>query len=332
MKKILIVNVNWLGDTLFATPFIRTVRENYPNSYIAIFTHPRCREVLEANPNIDEIIIYDKKNQHRSLAAKFFIVSQLKTKKFDIAFILRRSLSRAMLLFLSKIPERIGYDSKKAGFLLTRKVPHPVKDLHRVEYFLGLARGVGMWPKSTSYEFFISAEDREMAERILSLEGIRPGEDFIVLNPGGNWDLKRWPAENFAELGDEIFNRLKMKVVLTGAEKDIDLCNKISILMKTRSVSLCGKTDLKMLGAIFEKAKKVVSNDSGPMHIAVGVKTSVVALFGPTSSRMTGPYGEGEYKILQKDVGCSIPCYNLLCKDNRCMRVITVEDVLKAIT
>jgi len=332
MKRILIVNVNWLGDTLFATPFIRTLREYHPSSYIAVLTHPRCQEILEGSPHINEIILYEEKRRQRQLLAKFSIISQLKSKKFDTAFILRKSLSRTMLLFLSKIPERIGYDSRKAGFLLTKRIPSPPKDLHRVEYFLGIARALGMRPKSTNYEFFVSEKDRDNRDEILKSEGIKEGEDFIVINPGGNWDLKRWPPENFARLGDEILNRFNMKVVLAGAKKDIGLCRHISGLMKHRPILLCGRTDLKTLGAVFEKAKKVISNDSGPMHIAVGVNAPLLALFGPTSPSITGPYGDSAYKILQKDVRCRIPCYKLSCRDNRCMKKITVEDVLEAMS
>jgi lipopolysaccharide heptosyltransferase II len=330
MKNILIVNVNWLGDTLFTTPFIRTLRETYPEAYIAIFTHSRCKEILEGNPHIDEVIVYDEKERHRHLLGRFSIVSELTSKRFDTAFMLRRSLSRAMILFLSKIPERIGYYNKKSGFLLTKKIPPPPKALHRVEYFLGLARGVGMRPRSMNYEFFVSEGHRDAADRILGEVGLKKGRDFIVLNAGGNWDLKRWPFENFARLGDEIANRFKARVVLTGAEKDTKLCKKISSLMKEEPVLLCGRTDLKTLGAVFEKARWVVSNDSGPMHIAVGVKTPVVALFGPTSPEITGPYGDGRYRVLKSRVGCQIPCYDLSCKDNKCMKLITVEAVLDA--
>jgi lipopolysaccharide heptosyltransferase II len=237
-----------------------------------------------------------------------------------------------MLLFLSKIRERIGYDSKKSGFLLTKKIPPPSKDLHRVEYFLGIARAVGIEPKYVNYEFFVSEEDLRKGEEILREAGIALGEDFIVLNPGGNWDLKRWPERNFAKLADEIVARFDLKAVLTGAKKDVELCRRIAGLMKKTPVLLCGKTNLKTLGAVFKKAKWVISNDSGPMHIAVGLKTAVIALFGPTSPRITGPYGEGLYKILQKKIDCEIPCYNLSCSDNKCMNAITVEDVLEVIS
>jgi len=117
---------------------------------------------------------------------------------------------------------------------------------------------------------------------------------------------------------------------LTGAEKDVELCEKISSLMQHKPILLCGKIGLKVLGAVFKKAKWVVSNDSGPMHIAVAIQAPLIVLFGPTSPLVTGPYGTGVYRILQKDVNCEIPCYNLSCADNRCMKAITVEDVLDA--
>ena len=122
-----------------------------------------------------------------------------------------------------------------------------------------------------------------------------------------------------------------MPVVLTGAEKDIVLAEKITGLMRHKPVVLCGKTDLKTLGAIFKKAMCVISNDSGPMHIAVAVRTNVIAIFGPTSPELTGPYGDGKYVVLRKDTGCKVPCYDLKCKDNRCMKAVTVEDVLGAL-
>ena len=324
MKRILIVNVNWLGDTIFVTPFIRAIREAFPDSYIAILTHSRCREVLEGDPRINEIILYGGKI--------FSLVSQLRSKKFDTAFVLRRSLTRTLLLCLARIPERIGYDSKKSGFLLTKRVPEPSKNIHRVEHFLGLARAAGIEPKTRDYEFFISEKDRRDAQRVLTEAGITDGMEFVVINPGGNWDLKRWPPENFARLGDEISMKSNKKIVLSGAKKDSGLCKNISHLMKSRPVLLCGKVGLKTLGAVFEKAKWVISNDSGPMHIAAGVNTPVVALFGPTSFNITGPRGSGKSKVLQKQIDCEIPCYKLSCKDNRCMKAITVEDVLEAMS
>jgi lipopolysaccharide heptosyltransferase II len=330
MKRILIVNVNWLGDTLFATPFIRAVREKYPKAYMAILTHPRCYEILEGNPNINEIIIYDEKKQHKNILRRFSIIAYLRSKNFDAAFILKKSLTRTLLLLFSKIPVRVGYRSRRAGFLLTKRVDIPHEELHKVEYFLNLARSVGIETKNKNYEISISNNDMKKGEKILKDAGIKD-KGFVALNAGGNWDPKRWPAENFAKLGDCVFEKLRMSIVLTGAEKDIILAKTISGLMKHKPFILCGKTDLKTLGAIFKKAICVISNDSGPMHLAASVRANVVAIFGPTSPKITGPYGDGKYKILHKDIGCKIPCYDSKCKDNRCMKAVTVEDVLGAL-
>ncbi|MDO8603448.1 MAG: lipopolysaccharide heptosyltransferase II [Candidatus Omnitrophota bacterium] len=330
MKSILIVNVNWLGDTLFATPFIRAIREKYPKSYIAVLTHPRCYGILEGNRNIDEIIIYDEKKQHKNLLRRFSIISYLRSKNFDVAFILRKSFSRTLLLLFSKIPHRVGYRSKRAGFLLTKRVDAPHKELHKVEYFLNIAKAMGIETKNKNYEIAISENNIKNAENILRDAGVKD-ENFVVLNAGGNWNPKRWPLENFARLGDGIVKKSEASIVLTGAEKDILLAEDIARLMKHKPVILCGKTDLKTLGAIFKKAMCVISNDSGPMHLAVAARANVIAIFGPTSPELTGPYGDGEYRVLHKDIGCKVPCYDSKCKDNRCMKAVTVEDALGAL-
>ncbi|MFA4991664.1 MAG: lipopolysaccharide heptosyltransferase II [Candidatus Omnitrophota bacterium] len=332
MKRILVVNVNWLGDTLFAGPFIKALKSGYPAASVAVLTHPRCREILEGNPCVDEIIAYDEKKEHASLSARLSLIFKLRKKGFDAVFILRPSFSRSLILFLSGIPERIGYENKKSGFLLTRKIPLPAKEPHKADYFLNMAKSMGIDAADTNYELRVSGEDAEKADKILRGSGVREGEGFAVINAGGNWDLKRWPFENFARLGDEIVDRFGLRVVLTGAKKDIELAGRIKGLMRNAPVALCGATDLKTLAAIFKKARCVISNDSGPMHIAAAVKTPVVALFGPTSAFMTGPRGAGVSRVLWKDVGCEIPCYKLSCLDNKCMKAISVSDVIEALT
>jgi len=329
MKRVLIVNVNWLGDTLFATPLIRAVKETHSDSYIAILTHPRCYDILEGNPNISEIIIYDEKKQHKNLLRRFAIIAYLRSRNFDTAFILKKSLSRTLLLLFSKIPARVGYASKRAGFLLTKSVDIPNEGMHKVEYFLNLGKAAGVEVKNKNYEIHISGKDMEKGEKILRDTGINC-KNFVILNAGGNWNPKRWPAENFAKLGDEISKTTGAHIVLTGAEKDVALAENIAGLMEHKPFILCGKTGLKTLGAIFKKAVCVISNDSGPMHLASAVGSSVIAIFGPTSAKLTGPYGGGRCRVLHKDIGCKVPCYDVKCKDNRCMKAVTVEEVMGA--
>ncbi|MFH1847943.1 MAG: glycosyltransferase family 9 protein, partial [Candidatus Omnitrophota bacterium] len=144
-----------------------------------------------------------------------------------------------------------------------------------------------------------------------------------------NWDPKRWSADNFAVLGDRLARNLGMGIVITGAGRDMILGDTIAMKMQARPLVLCGRTTLKQLGAIFEKAKLVVANDSGPMHIAVALKANTIALFGPTSPDITGPIGSGRHIVMKKEIDCQIPCYDMSCGYNRCMDLITVDEVME---
>ena len=336
-KRILIVNVNWIGDVLFSTPFIKAIRDAYPDGYIACLLHPRCAQILKGSPRIDEIIIYDEEGEHRGIIGKLMLILYMRKIRFDMAFILHRSFTKALLTFLAGIKERIGYPTKNRGILLTRTIGLPEEEVHKVEYFLGLARGSNIKVIESSYEFFVQDADRESIRKFLKKHGVTDKDRLIVLCPGGNWAPKRWPKKKFAELADMFVEKLNAKIVLSGAEKDAGLVGDIRTMMKKIPIISCGLTTLKDLGALLERADLVVANDSGPMHLAVAMKSNVIALFGPTSSGLTGPYGKGNYRVIRKTEGshpgalegCNVPCYDVTCTDNRCMALITIEDVFK---
>ncbi|MBU4376335.1 MAG: lipopolysaccharide heptosyltransferase II [Candidatus Omnitrophica bacterium] len=336
-KKILIINVNWLGDVIFSTPFIRAIREAYPESYIACVVVPRTKEMLEANSRINELIIFDEDASERGIAGKIRFIMKLRKEHFDTAFILHRSFTRAFITFLAGIKERIGYDTKGRGCILTGKLkqsdPAPARGcgMHKVEYFLKLAEAAGADTSKKNYEFFITDIDRKKVEALLQSLGINTNERFVVLNPGGNWDPKRWPVEHFSLLGDRLREKYGVKIVISGGRKDEKLAEEISKAMRHKTVSLCGRTAIREMAAIFERAKLVISGDSGPMHISVSMHTGTIAIFGPTDPAITGPYGGDNYTVIQKDIGCSVPCYDMTCRENRCMAAVTPEDVMKVI-
>lgn len=329
MEKILIVNVNWLGDVLFSTPLIKAVRREFPEAYIACMVVPRCREILELNPNLNEIIIYDEDGTHKGFFGKLKLISYIRSKKFNTAILLHRSFMRAFIVFLAGVNKRIGYYTKKRSFLLTEALRMPPEELHRVDFFLNLGKSLGISASDRNYEFFISDEHRQMVKSLLNKEGIADKDVLIAINPGGNWEPKRWPKENFAALADKLTERINAKIIITGAKKDLPLAETISSAMRAKPVIACGKTSLKELASIFERANLVIANDSGPMHISVSMGTSTIALFGPTSPKITGPLGKGRFVVLQEGVDCEIPCYDLSCGDYRCMEAITVQNVVE---
>jgi len=327
-KKILIINVNWVGDVLFSTPFIRAVREAYQKSYIACLIHPRCIEMLEGNPHLNELIIYDEEGRHKGFLGKLDLISKIRKKRFNTAFILHRSFTKAALAYLAGIDVRIGYPTKHRTRILTKSVEEPAEALHKVEYFLNILRAVGIKPKHLFYEFFINDSDKRYIKDFLEKNGVRNSDMLIAICPGGNWDMKRWPRENYAKVSDLLQKKHNAKIVIVGAYKDIGLAEDIKLRMNSPPIIACGQTTLKQLGALLERANLVIANDTGPMHIAVSMKAKTISLFGPTSPKITGPYGNGDYKVMiSRNEACDLPCYDVTCADNRCMAAISVDEV-----
>jgi lipopolysaccharide heptosyltransferase II len=332
-KRILIFNVNWLGDVLFSTAAIRNIRYNFPDSFIACVIPSRCYYILEGNPHLDEIIIYDEKDRHKSSLSKLSFVRTLKEKKFDKVFLLHRSFSRALICRLAGVPERIGYHTKKRGFLLTHKIkaPNP-KAMHRIDYYLYLLEKAGLKIEDRYPEFFIEDEAFKYVEDFLKKNTVKENDFLVAINPGGNWFPKRWPQDYWASLADRLTEELGAKVMITGSYSDISLAKDIQASMKTKPIIACGAFNLKQFGALCKRLDAFITADTGPLHIAntVGAK-NIFAIFGPTSSLITGPYPSKNVFILQKDVNCKIPCYEVKCKDNRCMKAITPHEVIEKI-
>lgn len=333
-EKILVFTKNWLGDVIFEEPFIRALKVCFPDSEIHAATAPRCRVILEANPNIDKVLEFDDRKADHSWSAKMRFIKTIRNESYTRTFILHRSFSRALIVRLAGIPYRAGYDTKGRRFLLT----HPVRELdakvHRVDYFLNILSELDLMPvfPDRFYKFYFREEELENVMSQLDALSLPSGK-FVVLNPGGNWDKKRWPAESFAALADLLYNKFDLKVVISGSEADELLAGEIIKNVKTASVtSLCGKTSLRESGALFSQAALVISADSGPSHIASGVGAPVIVLFGPTEHLETGPRGNNRsFVISNVPKGCSVPCFNEACHENICMKGITPDRVMQLI-
>lgn len=331
MQNILIVNVNWLGDVVFSSPIFRALKEKYPQSRVSCLAVPRVKEVLECVEGLDEIIIYDEDGRHKSIFGKLSLIHELRRKKFDVAFLLHRSLTRALLVYWAGIKERIGYDTKGRSKFLTKAIPEPKENIHRSDYYLKVIESYGIEIKNRQCVLKIDPRTQYKIESIMGENKLVDG-NFIVIHPGGNWDLKRWPAENYHLLVQKIMKSGSLKIVFTGSAADQDLVGAIINKLSIKPIVFAGKLTLKELMALMQKAKCVISADSGPIHLASGVGTITIGLFGPTRPEITGPRGNGKIKILQKDVGCNRQaCYHLKCPSNICMQALTVEDVYSAL-
>lgn len=333
MKNILVVSVNWLGDAVFSTPVYRNLKEFYPNARITALAVPRVKPVLALCPYIDDIIIYDENGADRPLADKVRMIFNLRKRGFDGVYFLRPSLSRALLTMMAGIPVRVGFKTRNSWGAINRPVADDgLEGVHRSDNYLLVLERSGVTVRDRSCRLSVDGTGLAIADRILFSRGIGPQSPFIVLNTGGNWDLKQWPEERFAVLARRIVQEKKIDVVFTGASGDSDRVARIASLSGVKTADLTGATDMQAMAAVFHRARCVISADSGPLHLASALGVTTLAIFGPTRPEITGPRGMGRSVIIRKDVGCNkAPCYYLECMNNRCMKVVEVDDVFNAL-
>lgn len=331
MKKIIVVTVNWLGDAIMTTPVFKALRQQYPQAYIAVMAVERVTGIFTTNPYINEVIVFDEKGQHRGLLAKLKFISQLAFKKFDTAFFIHRSFTRIFILFLAGVKNRIGYQRKKTSFLLVKKIALPTTPMHRKDYYLNLFEKAGIVINDRNPQIFVTEENFKGKAVIVDFI-LKKNKVIIGINPTANWDLKRWPAANFAKLVDELTNDDKYYCIFIGADKERVYIDSLTKSIKSKHwANWAGLTDLEGLAGLMKYMTLFISNDSGPAHYSAALDIPTLALFGPTDPKLTGPQGKYVEIICHNNRSCQIPCYNLECKTNYCMQDISVEEVVSKV-
>ncbi len=340
--KILVVMKNWLGDLLFQMPALDLIKQKYPSAEIFCVAPERCREILEANPAVSGFIAFDEKSTHRFWFHRIGFVFHLrKLGPWQEGYLFHRSRSRAALLWLAGVKNRIGF-GRGRKFFLTESVKEPLEKLHQLDYFMELMKGAGYQiPICPKYRFYFREEDEVQALKMLSQEGLAKGARYICFHLGANWEPKRWPVSHFAKLAVKIYGEWGIPIVVTGSVGDRTLFEsfraEIGRLIGDRGldsavVDLVGKTALRISAWIYKNATCLVTGDSGPMHMASGAGARVVALFGPTDPRLTGPRGIGEDRVLQYvPSGYSVPFFGEELPEEGWLSKITPEEVFEAV-
>ncbi len=330
MNNILVVNINWLGDAVFSTPVFKALKENYPLAKVTCLCVPRVKNVIELCPFIDEIIVLDEKKLHFWPWQKLALVNDLRRRSFDVVFLLHRSLTRGLLVFLAGIPLRIGYCKTK--LLLTHPVDFQDEGIHRVDVYLKVLESYGLKIKDRTYQLNLKTDDSRNLNKLLETKGVREDHRIVVLHTAGNWELKRWPSAHFVHLIESISKNPQVRIILSGSQGDFEYCQGINMQAQNKAILIAGETTLGQSLALYYRASVVISSDSGPLHLAHSVGANVLGIFGPTRPEITGIRGIGKGRMLFKDVSCNkAPCYHLACTNNICMQTITVNDVLEAV-
>ncbi|MFA5355797.1 MAG: lipopolysaccharide heptosyltransferase II [Candidatus Omnitrophota bacterium] len=334
LKRILIVRTDRIGDVLLSTPAIKAVRDSYPNAYIAVMVSPYARDIVEGNPYLDEVIIYDKDGRHKGWLGSLRLAARLKKKKFDLALILHPANRAHIVIFLAGIRRRVGYD-RKMGFLLTDRIKHTKQlgEKHESEYVLDLAGHLGIKPEDKKLFMPVRPESEQWVEELFRYKGIQKTDKLLAVHPGASCPSKLWPNERFAAAADRLSEKYGFKVLVVAGPKDKELAESVVKNMRSPAVNLGGKTSVSQLASVLRRCDLFISNDSGPVHIAAAVGTPVISIFGRKQKGLSplrwGPLGE-KNKVIYKDVGC-IECLAHNCaKEFTCLKSISVDDVVDA--
>jgi len=326
--KILVRGVNWIGDAVMSTPALRALRLHFPDARISLVLRPWLMPLFSSHPDVDELIPYG--SEYVGIRGRLKFARELAARGFDMAVLFQNALDAAIIVWLARIPKRIGYGTDARGLLLTESIRGNRKnpDQHHVYYYLELLKkSLDVASDFPELVLVPGEADRKRAGELL--ESFEPTCNYTIgINPGAAYgSAKRWMPERFAAVADRAVEKYNSRVILFGSDQERPLAEAITKAMKHEALNLAGKTDLPLLSALLYTCDALVTNDSGPMHMAAALHTPVVAVFGSTNPVATGPFGRG-HRVVQKKISCS-PCLERTCPNGTlaCMEAILSEDV-----
>jgi heptosyltransferase-2 len=335
-EKILVAQTSFLGDVVLTTPLIAALRRRFPEAWLAVLCTPKGKEILEGNRDIDEIIVLEKKRDGGRHANLFKKAAELRARGFTIAVSPHKSLRTALLLFLADIPLRVGFRQSAGWFLYHRRIDRD-PSRHDAERNLSLVEALGIDPSECAPTLEIEPvpKSRERVASLFNELGLGSDQMIIGLNPGSVWRTKRWTIEGYAEVAAALARRHRAQIVLFGGPEDRDIVETIRARADCGAVSIAGRVGLTELAAAIERCRVFVTNDSGPMHVAVARGIPVVAIFCATTPSLGFfPYSSRAI-VVEKELACR-PCgahggRSCPLGTDDCMRLVRAADVLGAV-
>jgi heptosyltransferase-2 len=337
--KILVRAPNWIGDAVMAIPTLEVIRRAHPSDEVHVLARPAVADLFAEQPFADRILTYQNRGPHQGWLGREKLAAELRNEKFDVAVLLQNAFDAAWLAWRAHIPERIGYARDARGPLLTKAIRVPREGeipKHESRYYLELLRRAG-WisgdmPPLRPIRLQVSESAREAAEKSLRAMGAKPNARRFAIAPGASYGAaKCWPPEKFALLADRLIFECGADVLFFGTPGENEIASRICTKMKSRAISLVGKTSMRDLAALFGACSVFIGNDSGAMHVAAAAGVPVVGIFGSTDPEGTSPVTE-QFTLIREAVSCS-PCFLRRCPvDHRCMTGIAVDSVFRAAT
>lgn len=347
MNNILIMNLARMGDLVQTTPVLRGFKEKYPEVEITLLVNSVFAEICDFIPYFDKIIILEldkilseiKKGDIIECYSYIrHLLDQINAVNYDLAINFAHTPPSAVLMSLINAREKRGITIDREGYSIKL---HPW-----IRYFFNLLPGrnynpfnlcdiyllaAGVIPLDKGLHLSVSEESNKWAQSIFFANNINSDDLVIGFQLGASSEDKRWPVSSFARLGEHLIKHLKAKIVLTGSAKETQYGEEFEELCEHKVLNLIGRTDLRKLVAVLDKCKLVVSNDTGPLHIATAVGTTALDIsLASVYFGETGPYGDGHY-VIQSDLPCSPCTFGRACTEAICKDTISPDIVFEVV-
>ncbi|MDP9382425.1 MAG: glycosyltransferase family 9 protein [Chloroflexota bacterium] len=340
VRRVLAVRLDNLGDVLLCTPALHAIKKSLSGVHLTLLTSPVGAQVGRLNPDVDEVIVYEApwtdpwcRLPHDS-AREQRMIERLREGGYDGAVIFtsfRQSpLPAAYMCYLADIPLRVAASIDGPGSLLTTRHKHPERLMHEVERGLDLVSSIGLTTLETDLVLRVPAEARSQVPGALRARGVADDRPLVVIHPGCTMPARTYPWEMYAKVADGLVEELNASVVITGTSDEEDLVTRVLSRMRREAVGLAGALPFEEFCALVETADLVVTNNTGPMHVAAALQTPVVALFALTNPpEQWGPW-RAPHRLLHHDVPCRI-CYSRVCPySHECLREVSPQMVIRA--
>lgn len=349
MKKVLVANIFGIGDVIFTSPLISNLKREFPGISMGYLCNARTADMVRLIPGVEEVFVYEKDryieewkiSRLSCLRNLYGFFRSVRDKGYDTVFDLTNSREFGAFFALSGIRKRVGLNYRGRGTFLTHKVPlSGFSGRHVVEYYLDLLDPVGVSPRDRELKIVPDSPIRDRASEYISRKGLAD-KGFVSVVPGGgaSWGLnasrKRWHAEGFAAAA-EALEKNGIPIVILGDRSERKLCEFVSSEMGSPARVVENDLSLAEYIGLMDRAKVVLCNDGGPLHIAVALGVRTVSIFGPVDEKVYGPYPLTERHMVMKSegLGCR-PCYDRFklpdCEyDSRCLSDISPQTVAEA--
>lgn len=339
-KNLLCVRLDTLGDVLMTTPAIRALKQSLPGRRVTLLTSTPGSRVASLTPEIDAVLRYDppwmKATPWRRGDTDLHMIQQLRAQQFDAAVMFtvfsQNPLPAALCCYLADIPLRLAHCRENPYQLLTDWIPEPEPEQfirHEVRRQLDLVASVGAFTSDERLSLAVPAEATSKVAALLAQRGIDIDQPWLIIHPGATAASRRWPPESFAAAAGALAREHGFQLVLTGSAAERPLVEAIRQQLAVPSLSLAGELSLEALSALVALAPLVISNNSGPVHLAAAVGTPVVDLYALTNPQHT-PW-QVPHRVLSHDVACKW-CYRSICPQGHhdCLRGVTPGQVVAA--